>query len=92
MDKIIKSISKNGHFRAFALDSTLTVREAQERHQTWPTSTVALGRTLIAAQVLGANEKGDTKITVKVLGDGAMGPIIAVADSKGHVKGYVKNR
>ena len=84
MDKIIKSISKNGHFRAFALDSTLTVKEAQERHQTWPTSTVALGRTLIAGQILGANEKGDTKITVKVLGDGAMGPqsLIAAAMSK----------
>ncbi|MGY3736633.1 Hsp33 family molecular chaperone HslO [Lactococcus taiwanensis] len=92
MDKIIKSISKNGHFRAFVLDSTETVREAQRHHQTWPTSTVALGRTLIAAQILGANEKGDAKITLKILGDGAMGAIIAVADSKGHVKGYVKNR
>lgn len=92
MDKIIKSISKNGHFRAFVLDSTETAREAQRRHQTWPTSTVALGRTLIAAQILGANEKGDAKITLKILGDGAMGAIIAVADSKGHVKGYVKNR
>lgn len=92
MDKIIKSISKNGHFRAFVLDSTETVREAQRRHQTWPTSTVALGRTLIGAQILGANEKGDAKITLKILGDGAMGAIIAVADSKGHVKGYVKNR
>ena len=47
---------------------------------------------MIAGQILGAHEKGDTKITVKVLGDGAMGPIIAVADSRGHVKGYVKNR
>ncbi|CEF50243.1 Hsp33 family molecular chaperone HslO [Lactococcus garvieae] len=89
-DKILKSISKNGHFRAFALDSTLTVREAQERHQTMPTSTVALGRTLIAAQILGANEKGDSKITVKILGDGAMGAIVAVADAKGNVKGYVQ--
>ncbi|WP_347981537.1 Hsp33 family molecular chaperone HslO [Lactococcus petauri] len=91
-DKILKSISKNGHFRAFALDSTLTVREAQERHQTMPTSTVALGRTLIAAQILGANEKGDSKITVKILGDGAMGAIVAVADAKGNVKGYVQNK
>ncbi|WP_081168545.1 Hsp33 family molecular chaperone HslO [Lactococcus garvieae] len=91
-DKILKSISKNGHFRAFALDSTLTVREAQERHQTMPSSTVALGRTLIAAQILGANEKGDSKITVKVLGDGAMGAIVAVADAKGNVKGYVQNK
>ncbi|WP_308003845.1 Hsp33 family molecular chaperone HslO [Lactococcus formosensis subsp. formosensis] len=91
-DKILKSISKNGHFRAFALDSTLTVREAQVRHQTMPTSTVALGRTLIAAQILGANEKGDSKITVKILGDGAMGAIVAVADAKGNVKGYVQNK
>ncbi|MEY8444281.1 Hsp33 family molecular chaperone HslO [Lactococcus ileimucosae] len=91
-DKILKSISKNGHFRAFALDSTLTVREAQERHQTMPSSTVALGRTLIAAQILGANEKGDSKITVKILGDGAMGAIIAVADANGNVKGYVQNK
>ena len=91
-DKILKSISKNGHFRAFALDSTLTVREAQERHQTMPTSTVSLGRTLIAAQILGANEKGDSKITVKILGDGAMGAIVAVADAKGNVKGYVQNK
>ncbi|MCL2114432.1 MAG: Hsp33 family molecular chaperone HslO [Streptococcaceae bacterium] len=92
MDKIIKSISKNGHFRAFVLDSTDTVREAQVRHNTMPSSTVALGRTLIAAQILGANEKGDAKITVKVLGDGAMGAIIANADSKGQVKGYVQNK
>lgn len=92
MDKIIKSISKNGHFRAFVLDATETVRTAQERHQTWPTSTVALGRTLIAAQILGANEKGDEIITVKVLGDGALGAIVAVADSHGNVKGYVQNK
>ncbi|MQW23481.1 MULTISPECIES: Hsp33 family molecular chaperone HslO [unclassified Lactococcus] len=92
MDKIIKSISKKGHFRAFVLDATETVRTAQERHQTWPTSTVALGRTLIAAQILGANEKGDEKITVKVLGDGALGAIVAVADSHGNVKGYVQNK
>ena len=92
MDKIIKTISENGHFRAFVLDSTETVREAQERHATWPSSTVALGRTLIAAQILAANEKGDAKITVKVLGDGKMGGIVAVARPDGQVKGYVHNK
>lgn len=91
MDKILKSISTNGHIRAFVLDSTETVKAAQVAHESMPSSTVALGRTLIAAQMLGANEKGNTKITLKVLGDGAMGPIVAVADSEGHVKGYVKN-
>jgi Disulfide bond chaperones of the HSP33 family len=91
MDKIIKTISKNGHFRAFVLDSTETVKTAQELHKTWASSTVALGRTLIASQILGANQKGDDKVTLKVLGEGPMGAIIAVADTEGHTKGYVQN-
>jgi molecular chaperone Hsp33 len=54
-------------------------------------STVALGRTLIANQILAANEKGDTKITLKILANGAVGAIISVANTKGHVKGYIQN-
>ena len=91
MDKIIKTISENGAFRAYVLDSTETVRTAQEKHHTQASSTVALGRTLIASQILAANEKGDTKITVKVLGTSSLGAIITVADTKGTVKGYVQN-
>ena len=91
MDKIIKTISESGAFRAYVLDSTETVRTAQEYHQTQASSTVALGRTLIASQILAANEKGDTKITVKVLGTSSLGAIITVADTKGNVKGYVQN-
>ena len=91
MDKIIKTISESGAFRAFVLDSTETVRTAQEKHQTHASSTVALGRTLIASQILAANEKGDTKLTVKVIGSSSLGAIITVADTKGNVKGYVQN-
>lgn len=91
MDKIIKTISESGAFRAYVLDSTETVRTAQEKHQTQASSTVALGRTLIASQILAANEKGDTKLTVKVLGSSSLGAIITVADTKGNVKGYVQN-
>ncbi|EFW88444.1 MULTISPECIES: Hsp33 family molecular chaperone HslO [Streptococcus] len=91
MDKLIKSISKSGSFRAYVLDSTETVRTAQEKHQTLSSSTVALGRTLIANQILAANQKGDSKVTVKVIGDSSLGHIISVADTKGHVKGYIQN-
>jgi len=52
---------------------------------------VALGRTLIASQILAANEKGNTKITVKILGTSSLGAIITVADTQGNVKGYVQN-
>ncbi|HEP2733434.1 TPA: Hsp33 family molecular chaperone HslO [Streptococcus pyogenes] len=91
MDKIIKSIAQSGAFRACVLDSTETVALAQEKHNTLSSSTVALGRTLIANQILAANQKGDSKITVKVIGDSSFGHIISVADTKGHVKGYIQN-
>ncbi|HEQ1375630.1 Hsp33-like chaperonin [Streptococcus pyogenes] len=91
MDKIIKSIAQSGAFRAYVLDSTETVALAQEKHNTLSSSTVALGRALIANQILAANQKGDSKITVKVIGDSSFGHIISVADTKGHVKGYIQN-
>lgn len=91
MDKIIKTISENGHFRAFVLDSTQTVQMTQRKHETMASSTVALGRTLIANQMLAANEKGNTKITLKILGNSSLGAIISVADTHGNVKGYIQN-
>lgn len=91
MDKLIKSISASGSFRAYVLDNTETVRTAQEKHHTLSSSTVALGRTLIANQILAANQKGNSKVTVKVIGDSSFGHIISVGDTQGHVKGYIQN-
>lgn len=91
MDKIIKSISKSGAFRAFVLNSTQTVKTAQEKHHTLSSSTVALGRALIANQILAANQKGDSKVTLKIIGNSSFGHIISVADTKGNVKGYIQN-
>ena len=91
MDKIVKTIAESGHFRAFVLDSTETVRTAQEKHDSMASSTVALGRAFIANQILAANEKGDTKITLKILAEGATGAIISVANNQGQVKGYIQN-
>lgn len=91
MDTLIKTISKSGAFRAYVLDSTQTVQTAQKNQDAMASSAVALGRTLIAAQMLAANEKGDTKITLKILGDGGLGAVIAVANTKGQVKGYIQN-
>ncbi|KXT77729.1 Hsp33 family molecular chaperone HslO [Streptococcus sp. DD13] len=91
MDTLLKTISTNGNFRAYVLDSTETVKTAQQKHDTMASSTVALGRTLIANLILAANEKGDTKVTLKVLGDGGLGAVISVADTQGSVKGYIQN-
>lgn len=90
-DYLVKALAYNGQVRAYAAASTETVNEAQSRHHTWPTASAALGRAMTAGVMMGAMLKGEEKLTVKVEGDGPLGPIIVDADAKGHVRGYVAN-
>jgi len=88
---LLRALSKDKSFRAFALSAKDAVAEAQERHDTWSSSTVALGRTMLGAVLLGANLKGNDKITVKVSGNGSGGLIVVDSDAKGNVKGFIQN-
>ena len=90
-DYLVRAIAFDGKVRAFATDTTNTVSEAQKRHNTWPVVSAALGRSMTASVILGAMLKGDDKITVKVEGNGPIGPIIIDANAKGEVRGFVTN-
>ena len=48
MDYLVKSLAYDGQLRAYAVDATKTVRQAQEYHDTWSAASAALGRTLVA--------------------------------------------
>ncbi|PIC75772.1 Hsp33 family molecular chaperone HslO [Sporosarcina sp. P19] len=87
-DYLVKALAFEGQIRAYAVRSTETVGEVQRRHQMWPTATAALGRTISAAVMMGAMLKGDDSITVKIQGDGPLGPIVVDANAKGEVRGY----
>jgi molecular chaperone Hsp33 len=69
-DYLVKALAHNGYVRAYAVQATETVAEAQRRHDTWNTSSAALGRTLIGTLLLGSTLKGDDKLTVRIQGDG----------------------
>lgn len=90
-DYLIKALAFNGEVRAYATRTTETVGEAQRRHQTWPTASAALGRTMTASVMMGAMIKGDGKLTVKVEGNGPIGAMIVDANGHGEVRGYVTN-
>jgi molecular chaperone Hsp33 len=90
-DYLIKALAYNGQIRAYAVNSTETVGEAQKRHYTWPTASAALGRAMTAGVMMGAMSKGDDKITVKIEGGGPIGVIIVDSNAKGEVRGYVTN-
>ncbi|TWT06234.1 Hsp33 family molecular chaperone HslO [Planomicrobium sp. CPCC 101079] len=90
-DYLVRGLGFDGSVRAFAVDSTQTVGEAQRRHMTWPTATAALGRAMTGGVMLGAMLKGDNKVTVKIEGGGPIGAILVDSDAKGGVRGYVTN-
>ncbi|GAY77679.1 chaperonin [Sporolactobacillus inulinus] len=90
-DYFIKALACDGNLRVITSVTTETVNEAQKRHQTWPTATAALGRTITATMMMAAQEKGDEKVTVTIQGGGPIGAIVADADTNGRVRGYVTN-
>ncbi|MBS4225059.1 Hsp33 family molecular chaperone HslO [Lederbergia citrea] len=90
-DYLVKALAYNGQVRAYAAKTTETVGEAQRRHYTWPTASAALGRAMTAGAMMGAMQKGEEKLTIKVEGGGPLGIILVDADAKGNVRGYVTN-
>ncbi|UOQ49494.1 Hsp33 family molecular chaperone HslO [Gracilibacillus caseinilyticus] len=90
-DYLLKATAFKGEVRAYAIRSTDTVEEARKRQDTWATATAALGRSITITTMFGAMLKGENKLTVKVEGEGPIGAIIADANAKGEVRGYVIN-
>lgn len=90
-DYLVKALCYEGSIRAYAVRATNTIAEAQRRHDTWSSSTAALGRTMVGALLLGATLKGQDKLTVKIQGNGPAGSIIVDSDGSGNTKGYIKN-
>lgn len=91
-DYVIRATGGNGQVRAFVAKTTDLVEEARKLHETTKVATAALGRTLTATSMMGLmmKNKGD-KLTVIIKGGGPIGTILATADAKGTVKGYVDN-
>jgi len=90
-DYLVKALAYDGFVRAYAVNATQTVSQAQQRHDTWNTSSAALGRTLIGGLLLGSTVKGEDTISVRVQGEGPAGAIIVTSNGSGDVKGYVQN-
>ena len=90
-DYLVRALGFEGQVRAFAVKTTETVSEAQRRHNTWPVVSAALGRSITASVMMGAMLKGEDKLTVKIEGNGPIGPMIIDANAKGEVRGYASN-
>lgn len=91
-DYLVKAMSKDGLLRAYAVDASELVAQAQQRHDTWSAATAAMGRTMIGTLLIStATLQGDAKLTTRVMGDGPVGGIVVDGNAQGDIKGYIQN-
>lgn len=88
-DYLVRARAKDAGVRALVCVTTELVQEAARRHQTTPAASVALGRTLTGAVLLGALLKVRQRVALKYEGSGPLQKVLAEADSYGRVRGYV---
>lgn len=89
-DTLVKAIAHEGRIRITAVSTTNLVEEAHQKHQTWPTASAALGRTLGMALIMGSDLKNDDeKISINIKGDGPLGEVVVEAKRNGKVRGFV---
>ena len=77
--------------RIYVATSTHLVEKARQIHQTWPTATAALGRTLTASAMMGLMVKEGERITIRIKGDGPIGTMLIEANHEGEVRGEIQN-
>ncbi|MCD7803264.1 MAG: Hsp33 family molecular chaperone HslO [Clostridiales bacterium] len=91
-DKIVRAITSDGAVMASAITARDLVEQARQLHTTLPTATAALGRSLMAASLMGNQLKGEgDSLTLQIRGGGPLGGITCVSDAGGNVRGYVQN-
>ncbi len=90
MDGILRISLMGGQARAFLIDSTRMVAEAQRVHNLSRVATAALGRLLTGASIMGCMLKDERdSLTMTIKGGGPLGTLMAVSRADGTVKGYV---
>lgn len=91
-DEIVRAITADGLVKAAAITGRDLVERARNIHTLLPVATAALGRTLMAASLMGDAMKIDgSSLTLQIKGSGPLGTILAVSDEAGNVRGYVQN-
>jgi len=76
-DRLVTASAADGTVALVAGITTNLVAETRERHGASPTASVAIGRLVTAAALVGANLKGRERLSLQVSGSGAIGGIVA---------------
>lgn len=91
-DSLMKALAYNDEVRVYVVEAPEMVEEARRLHDSWNTATAALGRAMIGSTLLAATLKNEQdSLTVRIQGDGPLGPILVEGNMHGEMRGYVHN-
>ena len=89
-DQLIRITSNDGSLRATVASTSNLVNEICQRQKTDPTATVALGRLVSGAALMGSLLKDDQRVALSIEGNGPLQRLQAEADASGTVRGTIK--
>lgn len=89
-DQLIRILTTDGMLRAAAASTTALVEETRHRQQTDPTATVAIGRVVTAAALLGSLLKGSQRLALILEGNGPLRQLSAETDAQGNLRATLK--
>jgi molecular chaperone Hsp33 len=97
-DELVRTISRSGGIAIKAVIANTLVAEAISMRPHAPTAANALGRTMMGALLIAvgsaaedADEANVESVQVQIRGDGPLGSLTAIADSRTRVRGTVQN-